>query len=485
MKKEIWLFFGLLAVILAPTSGSDQQARKFLLHDLADQQNAEFQEQQKQAKLMGWSSHANQSSSRLLSTSSSHSNSENTQLSLQEMQSHFDRYYAKYPRKCGSNWQEEYSKFHKEKLNSSNKKMLVAIPNLSGMADRIVGLVTTFMVAFLTDRVFQIGERSPLPHMDVAFTSPYINWTRPEDEAWLIEPLNHKAKIRNYNDSVLSSKKYFAVNTIDDWKLQDKFLRQDLNQLMGEDAETTFLVINRGKTVRMFENTHHSDKLKKTGLTSATAFGCMVAYLLQPRLENFQLVPSDVFTKMTDPTENVLKIAIQIRAGDWYLENTKHEINIHQYSAYFNCAKQIGEFALKDSSDGSKSPYSSVLWYLVTDSLPLREAAIKAYGESYKIVTSLQSVIEHSSKEQSVCQGKQCVSSEAGVKTAAAEWWLMKFARYHVITEYSGYGRSAAMTSLFPKSIYTIEHNKASRDITCNPNTFTPLDDLPYYWSGV
>ncbi len=447
--------------------------------DLADQQHKEFKHEQENIRFMRNDSTSHPFQLRHLASVDTHS-----KLSIEQIKNHFDAYYAHHPRQCGSQWQEEYAKFHKDMLNSPNKKTLVAVPNLSGMADRVIGFVTTFLIAYLTDRVFQIGERSPLPRMNVAFISPYINWTRVEDEPWLIEPLMHKAKVRNYNDTVLASKKYFAVNTIDDWKLQDKFLRQNLNDLIGRDVETTLLVINRGKTIRMFENTNHVEKLKHTGLTQNNAFGCIATYLLQPRLENFQLVPSEMFMSMTDPSDSVLKIAIQIRAGDWYLENSKHDIDIKQYSAYFNCAKQIELFALADTND-TKTSYKSVIWYLVTDSLPLREATIKEYGSTQKIITSLQSVIEHSSKEQNVCNEKDCSISEVGVKTAAAEWWLMKFARYHVITEYSGYGRSAAMNSLHKNSIYTIEHNKANRDVTCNLKTYTPLEDLPYYWSGI
>lgn len=39
--------------------------------------------------------------------------------------------------------------------------------------------------------------------------------------------------------------KNVAVNTIDDFKLQDRLLRQDLNQILGGNAKTTLISINR------------------------------------------------------------------------------------------------------------------------------------------------------------------------------------------------------------------------------------------------
>lgn len=64
----------------------------------------------------------------------------------------------------------------------------------------------------------------------------------------------------------------------------------------------------------MFENSHHVEQLNRMGLTSYTAFGCLLNYLIQPRAEVFQYIP-DQHIKMTDPNPLVLKISIQIRVG--------------------------------------------------------------------------------------------------------------------------------------------------------------------------
>lgn len=128
--------------------------------------------------------------------------------------------------------------------------------------------------------------------------------------------------------------------------------------------------------------------------------------------------------------------------------------------------------------------YNSAKWLLVTDSATLRKEAVAHYGE--KFITNPHLKIEHSSKESSVCKGNQpnCQVSNEGFTTAAAEWWLLSYARYHVISLYSGFGRSAAFHSLYPHSIYTIQTAKAKSPVICE-RTFTDLETLSYDWSGI
>jgi hypothetical protein len=72
---------------------------------------------------------------------------------------------------CGlsTGWAKNYSNFHQKMLreNGPKTKYLVAIPNLSGLADRVIGFATVLMISILTNRVFQIGQRGNLPSIEV------------------------------------------------------------------------------------------------------------------------------------------------------------------------------------------------------------------------------------------------------------------------------------------------------------------------------
>jgi hypothetical protein len=207
----------------------------------------------------------------------------------------------------------------------------------------------------------------------------------------LLAPLLDKPIERNYNQSILSDGRYNAVNTINNYKLQDAFLRQNISRLLGSNTET-FIAINRGKTIRLFENEHYSNRLTQMGLTPHSAFGCMVRYLFAPKPSIFLSVLPEMRRLINE--EDVIKIGIHIRTGDKHLmgDHTSSP-GLNGFHHHFDCAQQIESFP---SLTGRR-----VMWYLLTDSATLRSEAVAKFGD--KLTTSLALQIEHSSKEASVC----------------------------------------------------------------------------------
>lgn len=114
--------------------------------------------------------------------------------------------------------------------------------------------------------------------------------------------------------------------------------------------------------------------------------------------------------------------------------------------------------------------------------MPLRLAAVEQYGRS-KVITALNVTLDHSAKERSVCRRGDCTVDTNSFMTAAAEWWLLGEADYHVITKNSGYGRSAGFRSLNRDRIYSIHSGRQSK--SCGSGDFTPLENLAYEWSGI
>jgi hypothetical protein len=420
----------------------------------------------------------------------------------------------------------------------------------------------------LTDKAFQMSKRGIIPALQEAFYSPYIDWSRIADPEWTLEPLRETATDRNFNESIRDSLGYHAINLINNNARYNNLLRKGCPFLPTQPANhtqpavapgrTTFVVSNRGRTIRMFEHPSYAKRLKQMELTPYTAFGCLVNYLIQPRPDIF-LPVYDQFRVMSDPNPAVLKISIQIRAGDHvFLPESQGALPVvdaqavlHHYKGFFSCAAEIEQFAQEDSGDR----YERIIWYLATDSHSIRRAAVALYGD--KVVTSLSSTIEHTSKENFFCEpysgaetsggssdavratslaqgdaatadessssagsaydadnvvsagsagsaggagsaglqygtpregpGKDdlhtsCAVSHTGFATAAAEWWMIGYADYHVVTESSGYGRSGGYRTGNKDNIFTIYKNQPT---LCNRDGFTELDDLMYDWSGI
>ncbi len=353
-----------------------------------------------------------------------------------------------------------------------------------GLADRVIGLTTMFFFAILTNRAFQIGKRAPLPNLETIFDSQNINWLRePEDPEWLVEPLTWFAHAdRHYNQSVVNENKYFGINGLENFPLLDRLVKDDLCAILREQSQIVLMSNIKGLTLRFVEqNTHYKDLLTtQYKVQREYLFPCLVDYLFQPKPFLFTYMPQEFFALTKHFQEDkILPIAIQIRSGDRYLFEFDPQIDLQNYMGYFSCAEQIEHWALQNANE----QYKSAKWLLVTDSVPIRKAALAKYG-SDKIITNTNLPIEHSSKEELVCRKKGCVVSDTGFYTAAAEWWLMSYARYHVITRSSGFGRSAAMHSLHHDSIFTMEI-KHRGPVNCRKGTASNLHKLGTDWSGI
>lgn len=379
---------------------------------------------------------------------------------------------------CSNSWTENYSKFHRENVAKDTPK-LIFIPNISGLADRIIGLTTSLLLAVLTNRVFQIGNRSVLLSLDILFNAPNIDWMRQLDEEWLIEPLRDSADIINYNETILAEGKYSAINSIRNDSVVAAIAQSDVGNVLG-NSKNVFLVLNRGKTVAIFSNENYRDKLTSMNLTQYSTFGCLVNYLFSPKPEIFipvlpqlrALIGHSTPTSIRGGTDAwpTLRIGIQIRVGDHLMASADEAaIGIAKFQYYFDCASEIESFA-------RLSLNQTVVWYLITDSIHVRQQAAEKFGE--KIITSLNSTIEHSAKE--FCGG--CKVSHEGFKAAAAEWYMFGLCDYFVISLMSGYGRSAAFRSLRQNSIYTVVNHGPTQ---CGQRSFNDVDFLGRSWSGI
>lgn len=94
-------------------------------------------------------------------------------------------YQEEYNSVCKSNWQKRYENLHKKIVSGDIAgKYIVAVPVLAGLADILLGYVSAFMWALLTDSAFFILRVDPFfdftqRNIEMAYHSPFINWVAP------------------------------------------------------------------------------------------------------------------------------------------------------------------------------------------------------------------------------------------------------------------------------------------------------------------
>lgn len=155
------------------------------------------------------------------------------------------------------------------------------------------------------------------------------------------------------------------------------------------------------------------------------------------RLSQTALRPSsNVWKGGREIRQEVVRIGIQIRAGDWTFDKElEQELHLNAYLPFFDCAQQIEAFAAKEGRP--------VLWYLISDSALLRKKALKRFGPE-KVVTLTQ---DHN---HVACNVVHCGGRDQAQALVDAVGDLISLSKtdYKVLTQKSGFGKVAASLAI-------------------------------------
>jgi hypothetical protein len=339
----------------------------------------------------------------------------------------------------------------------------------SGLSDRFVGIATVFLLSLITNRLFLLGNMPELLPLELPYElrHPQISRSIPSHLIPFLRENKENPGGSFYADH--SSPKSFIVNAIG----AGEFLltNDTINRISDSNYTDLYVVSNRGRTISMFEKKYLKKKLSSLGLTKSSAFGCALRYLFRPRPKVF--VPlRPTLEALTLP--DTIKIAIHIRTHDGVLVHG-NKIKFENYASYFRCAEQIEEFAVQATNQ-------KVVWVFFTDSIELRHKVLKKFG-SEKIRVATDVPVEHSAKEM-VCPFQTCVS-ETGFNTAAAEWWSVGLADYHVVGIQGGYGKSAVMRTGRLNSTYLIYPDQTPEETSCVRKRYAKTKEIKLAFAGI
>ena len=203
-------------------------------------------------------------------------------------------------------------------------------------------MTSTFLFALLTNRAYVADWQAPLP-LDTIFDSPNIDWS--------YDSLNPESVIKDLKNSEIN------VIDFDAQQIDNQFLLSNWTTKYPDPFIKFYT--NRGMIIRTFDSKYYAQPLKEIGLRPHTAFGCIFDYLFRPSTSAMSFI-----TKYTSLflLENIFSVGIQIRAR----EDTDA---LQDYQHFFNCADQLTQtYAVPDQK---------VIYFLITDSVALRNEAVQ------------------------------------------------------------------------------------------------------------
>jgi hypothetical protein len=294
------------------------------------------------------------------------------------------------------------------------------------MADRMTGIVSLFATALAANATFLI-EMEGLHQFYDSPISLFLNDYEELKKAFPNPKTDHEAH----------------------W---DKLMLNELNEkdLFGDMTcpwcRIVFARAGRGRLSKYFEsNGPIGRRLKETGMQKGSAFKCLFDFLFKPNsLAKSQFAPElaslhpapfgrDFADNFRAPLEPQC-VMIQIRTGDQVIVNAngsdsdvskeEQRMLIKRYQGAFKCA-----------ANTEKAFKREMLWYVMTDSKPLRIAAQQEYGA--------KKVIAHSGTVDFFGG-----LSNAGMTSVLGEQWLGSLCDGFVVTRTSGLGQQAALRSV-------------------------------------
>ena len=370
----------------------------------------------------------------------------------------------------------DFIEIYRSNIEFQNKRILAIYPlRYHGMADQLLGIAGAFAIALLTGREFQICVPSGMRTLQEVFESPLPNLFRSKEEPWIEEILSSASYVPkilddvrvNFNDSVLDSGQYSLIYAHNRPSyLQSPFLFNSIYN--NHSVATVFLMGNRGPS-SFFEYNHLKVLLAKTKLSPSNIFGSIISFLFYPKPEIFNGLEKVALALKNNRMVNII---IQVRTGDSTLMYNKTAPPYDQFVDFFKCAESIEKFSSKATK-----------WFFFTDSVRLRKEAVEKIGND-KLYTTTDMEIEHSASTE--------VSKE-GFQRSAAEWWLMGQGDYFVLSQYSGFGKTAAMRKIrsSPQNIYLLSSEQSSQRVNslkkglCNQYSYSSIEKLKKSWSGI
>lgn len=305
----------------------------------------------------------------------------------------------------------------------------------------------------LTGRAFTLTTAyEGMQPFEVGYLAPNINWSTGTEHLDLLKDLlkGHSSHENGPPEFLTPRIRLFnAINPehrtdIDGKGVIEMFESKNLSE-QAHDKEIVFLTLNRGISVRLFDNPYHADQLRNMGLTSETAFGCAINFLFAPKPEIMESIKPELALLKRS---NTISIGLHIRIGDHVLHgDDSNTLDIEKYRNFFSCAQQIEDAMIEEGSDRA-----DVIWLLLSDSRVLRREAIKTFGA--KLRTRLDSKIEHSFGHQYT--NSRAHASIEGFLEAIGEHWLFGLTDKQVVDKDSGYGQTAAYRTFRRGSVFLV-----------------------------
>lgn len=390
-------------------------------------------------------------------------------------------YPGEYSKACGTKWQEKYINLHKAIRDGKiERKFIIAVPVHVGLADLLLGYVSSFLVALLSNSAFLIADvqfwDNTTRNVEFGYHSPFIDWSLPPLNSSLLDcmmppyPERINCPNENVNVTIPPSKDPLSVALI---RGVNGGIRSDLTK--GRSEKVFFISQNRGVTFDVFHNEEYHKRLREIGMNERNIFSCLFNFLFK--------INDDVCTGECEKTLKALRIQERDNKG---IVRIGLQVRYNFYLPdIMNCTDSL---IAKYQREGK-----TVILLLVSGEFDIQENAKKKYGDMLLLPTGNPvkptHVHDRDTHTQRTTEEKRA-SDKLAVKESARDFYLLSLTDIQVVSFDSGFG---TMGSVIRPSNHRIMYKRPSTKDGTPPQqpecaaepAGQPLIDFAHAWSGL
>lgn len=284
---------------------------------------------------------------------------------------------------CGHGWQKSYMELHEKILNGlSPNRFLVSTSDFQGASDRMVGLMTEFYAALMSNRAFQVHAWKEVEGFDTALEEASVKWKMLPKQKHVVESLLNSTK--DHVNGTTSQADTMALIYHDGFPLFSDNFDKYAEPIIFGPTPTILFESNRGNVYHLIKDSNHSTFFENIGIHPLFGAYCAFHFLFRPRPEVLALAYP--YSKHL-ASKHAIKIGIQIRTGDQAFSEHLHGLqDSPYYRNFFECASFLEQV---HGNHGKRQ----VIWYLMSDSIKLRRDAKEKYGD--KLITDVSQPALH------------------------------------------------------------------------------------------
>ncbi|CAF2048439.1 unnamed protein product [Rotaria magnacalcarata] len=391
----------------------------------------------------------------------------------------------------------------RDRIVDQNVRFMLYEKSTSGIADRIVHLMTTYLVAMLTNRLLVFDPNWPeFSHLMLSS----LNYERESIIPWF-RTLKHLNSHFSRNSTNYLTSGHYAFS-FDRLNRDYDYDRQFPERILIFRAHTGGII----HTMMSQTSVYRKFLTEDLRMSADNMFGCLYHSLILYRLsalieitsvststhspENEQLghTPQQLLQVLLSP--NFYPIGIQVRTGDtnirgdnpksWFKFVTGKKSLLPSFEYFFACARDI--------VDGNQTFLTNIkqvsIAFLISDTTRLRRAALLRWKLPSSCIQSFGNTCRNHEHGLPVIANSNPVLHVAytseqllALRMAIFDIFLFSLCEQHVISAESGFGSIGVFAALKQRNIYSLSTlNKRS----CRGrNQHISLVASSYQWSGI